>query len=244
MKLKIMTFNIQHGRNHNLQGDIIDLPLMANTVISQAPDIVGFNEVRKGSEPQKTPHYPDEPAFFESQLGGNCYFGNTLELEKGCFYGNAVWSKYPFLNTEKFLVPDVPLEDRIPGFHYETRCVLRSDYEIQGKKLTVLSSHFGLGPQERDNVVDLVISLAETIDNPIILMGDFNMTPDDYNIKKLSQIFTDVHASLGKDELTFTSDNPVMRIDYIFTKGLKILTADTVKVIAADHFPIIAEVEL
>ncbi len=243
MKLKVMTFNIQHGRNHNLSGDVIDLPLMANTVKAQCADIVSLNEVRKGSNPEIA-SYPDEPSFFENELGGNCYFGNTLELKPNCFYGNAVWSKHPFVKAEKYMIPDVPVQQRVAGYYYETRCILRTDYIIDGKVITVLNSHFGLGVGERDNAVDLALSLAENIDNPIILMGDFNMTPDDVNVKRLSAVFTDVHKELGSEELTFTSDNPHIRIDYIFTKGFKPLRANTVKVIASDHFPITAELEL
>ncbi len=244
MRLKVMTFNIQHGRNHNLPGDVMDLSLMSATVLSYDPDILGLNEVRKGVPAYENELYPDEPAFFEESLGGNCYFGKAVEFGKGHFYGNAVWSKFPFAKTETHIIPDVPKTEREPGVYYETRCVIRSDYLIGDKKLTVLSSHFGLGSGEQDNAVDTVISIAETIDNPIILMGDFNITPDNPNIIRLSSVFTDVHSSLGKGEYTFSSDNPTEKIDYIFSRGLKIINADTIKVIASDHFPITAEFEI
>ncbi len=239
MKLKVMTFNIQHGRNHNLPGDVIDLPLMLETVRSCDPDILSLNEVRKGHEDNC---YPDEPKFFEKSLGCYCYFGDALQFRAGRLYGNAVCSKYPFVKAQKYMIPDVPKEER-KGFYYETRCIIRSDYVIDEKQLTVLSSHFGLVPEEQDNAVDLVLKIAETINNPIILMGDFNMTPDNHNISRLASVFTDVHGYLGKSDYTFTSDKPKEKIDYIFSKGLKIVNADTVKVIASDHFPITAEFE-
>ncbi len=244
MKLKIMTFNIQHGKNHNMPGEVIDLPLMVDVVSSCNPDILCLNEVRKGVSPCQNENYPDEPAFFENALGGNCYFDEALEFGKGCLYGNAVWSKYEFKHTQKYMIPDVPKEERESGVYYETRCILRTDYEIEGKPLTVLSSHFGLASGEQDNAVDTVFSVIETIDNPVILMGDFNITPEDYNISRLSTVFTDVHGYFGMGDYTFPSDKPEMKIDYIFTKDLKILDACTIERIASDHFPIIAEVEI
>ena len=42
----------------------------------------------------------------------------------------------------------------------------------------------------------------------------------------------------------FPSNEPVMRIDYIFARGIKALSAETVKVVAADHYPITAEFEI
>lgn len=244
MKLKIMSFNIQHGRNNNLPGDVIDLPLMVKTVKDCAPDIVGFQEVRQGTDPEKAFWCPDEPKFFKDELGGDCHFGAAFYLEPSCYYGNALWSKHPYEKIETIKIPDVPKEEHVEGFYYESRTIIRADYVFNGKPLTVLTSHFGLGPQERDNAVDLIYSIAESTDNPIILMGDFNMIPDNYNIERLSKIFTDVHVHLGKDELTFSSNNPHLRIDYIFSRGLKILSAEVVKVIASDHFPITAEFEL
>ena len=49
MKLRVTTFNIQHGSNYNLPGDVIDLPLMARTAASTGASVYGFNEIRRGS---------------------------------------------------------------------------------------------------------------------------------------------------------------------------------------------------
>ena len=47
--LSVTTFNIQHGRNHNLPGDVIDLPLMAKNASETGASVIGFNEVRRGT---------------------------------------------------------------------------------------------------------------------------------------------------------------------------------------------------
>ena len=240
MKLKIMTFNIQHGRNHNFKGDVIDLPIMAQTVSEQNADIVGFNEVRNGNQADHSTGLSNQAAFFQETLGGTCKFGKAIFIH-GYDYGNAIWSKHNILNFEVIPIPEVI--EKTNDF-YENRCVIKTEYEFEGKKLTVLNSHFGLGIGESDNAVETVLSLAEGIDGPLVLMGDFNMTPDNPLIQKIATVFTDSHASLGKDRLTYPSHEPRIRIDYIFVRNAKVLNADTVSKVVSDHYSITAEIEI
>ncbi|MBQ4317299.1 MAG: endonuclease/exonuclease/phosphatase family protein [Clostridia bacterium] len=240
MKLKIMTFNIQHGRNHNYRGDIIDLDSMAQNIREQQPDICGLNEVRKGNNPDHKSGCSDQTAFFAENLGYNSYFANAI-IKENYIYGNAILSKTPMLKCEKIMIPDVA--ERV-GSHYESRCIIKSEYEFDGKKLTALNSHFGLGAGEDVNAVDTVLSLLNDIEGPVVLMGDFNKTPDDEQIKRLSSVLTDAHDSVGKAELTFPSNAPEIRIDYIFVRGLKVINAETVKKIVSDHYAITAEIEI
>ena len=240
MKLKLMTFNIQHGRNHNLSGDVIDLPLMAENVREQNPDIFGLNEVRSGNDTDIYSGYSDQPKFFADALGYYSYFGCAIKIKDDCSYGNAVFSKTPMVKCEKIMIPDVT--ERV-GTRYETRCIIKSEYEFDGRKLTVLNSHFGLGVGEDEKAVDTVIELLKEIDGPAVLMGDFNMTPDNTQIKKLSELMTDSHESLGKAEKTYPSNTPETRIDYIFVRDVKLLNVDTVKKIVSDHYAVTAEIE-
>lgn len=237
-----MTFNIQHGRNHNLPGDVIDLYAVAKVIKKQNADIVGINEIRKGIGREHSMGFSDQPTFFADVLGYECHFGKAMALNATCDYGNAILSRLNIDNFEVISIPDP--SERTEGYYYETRCILRTDYTIGNKKLTVLNSHFGLAPEEQTNAVDTALFLCSTINNAIILMGDLNMTPDDKNIKRLSCVFDDVHKILNKDCNTEPSDNPKNRIDYIFAKGVKCISADTINIIVSDHFAVTATVEL
>lgn len=240
MKLKLMTFNIQHGRNHNFKGDVIDLPAMAQNVREQMPDICGINEVRNGDQADHSTGLSKQAEFFQTELGGECRFGKAIFIH-GYEYGNAIWSKHNIKNFEVIPIPEVIEKE---GGSYENRCVIKTEYDFDGKKLTVLNSHFGLGKGESDNAVETVLDLAKKIEGPLALMGDFNMTPDNPLIVKLSEAFTDSHASVGKDVLTFPSHSPEIRIDYIFVRDAKVLDADTVCKVVSDHFAITAEIEI
>ncbi len=242
MKLKVMTFNIQHGRNHNLSGDVIDLNAVSDNIIAQNPDIVGLNEIRSGNNPDHLSGLSDQPSYLAKRIGGEYRFGKAIDIYTSCSYGNAIISKYPINDFEVIMIPDTP--ERTEGYYYETRSIIRTEYELEGKRLTVLNSHFGLAPQEQINAVDTVLSIVETIDNPIVLMGDFNMIPDNYNIKRLSEYFIDTHAQLSEDLPTYPSHFPDERIDYIFVKGLSVLSVGTVRKVVSDHFAITAELEL
>ncbi len=241
MRIKLMTFNIQHGRNHNLLGDVIDLDAVANHVISQGPDIVSLNEIRVGKENDHSSGLSDQPRYLAEQFGGDYRFGRAITIFGNCEYGNAVISKCPISDFSVIPIPD-PTE-KLEGYYYESRSINRTDYDINGNAFTVLNSHFGLAPNEQTNAVDTVFSLVKNIKNPVVLMGDFNMNPDDNNIKRLSEYFTDVHKYLGKDRLTYPSHSPEDRIDYIFVKGMNIIFADTVEKVVSDHYAITAELE-
>lgn len=241
MKLKVMTFNIQHGRNHNLEGDVIDLDAVVSNVTLQKPDIVGLNEVRSGKHFDHFSGLSDQPAYIAEKFGYNYRFGKSITIFGDCEYGNAVFSKFRILNSEVIAIPDP--DEKLEGYYYESRSLIRTDYEIEGKRLTVLNSHFGLAPNEQTNAVDLVFSIVKEVENPVILMGDFNMTPENENVKRLSGIFEDVHRSLNKAIPTYPSNSPDERIDYIFVKGLKVESADTVKKIVSDHYAITAVLE-
>ena len=238
MNLKIMTYNIQHGRNHNLPGDVIDFDNTVIPVLQEKPDILGLNEVRNGS----TSTYVDQPAVLAGICGGTPVFGKAFSFGKNKDYGNAIISKFPILSSKTVMIPD-PVVRKYDGY-YETRAVLCAEIDCGGKPLTVLSTHFGLNPDEQENAVNTVMDLLHTIDTPVIFMGDLNVTPDHDVIRQLGTVLHNTAAELGQVEFTFSSDNPHMCIDYIWYRGLTPLNIHAVKEIYSDHFPLVAEFTL
>ena len=241
MKIRLTTFNIQHGRNHNLPGDVIDLPLMAETAAGTGAAIFGFNEVRRGQAPDDGA-FPDTPAILGRALQGEAVFGKAISLGPGRDYGNALVSRCPVVQHEVVPIPDPAEEEKRSCF--EARSILRALIDAGGTKLTLLLTHFGLSPEERRSAADTVLALAKDVKTPLVLMGDLNSTPDDPVIRSLKTELTDAAAALHREEPTFSSDAPERRIDFIFLKGCKPLEIHTVQKIASDHFALTAEIEL
>ena len=238
--LTVATFNIQHGRNHNLQGDVLDFGLMAQTVASTGASVFGFNEVRCGAAGEDIPGFPDTPAILGGLLGGEAVFGRAITLGEGKHYGNALVSKLPVLSHEVIPIPDPsPKSGRR---YYESRCIIKTVVDCGEREAVILNSHFGLNPDERRNAVKTVFDAIKGCDMPVILMGDFNMTPDDPCYAALACEFTDSAAFAGTDCATFPSDAPKDRIDYIFVRGAAVIGSHTVQKVASDHFAVSAEV--
>ena len=107
----------------------------------------------------------------------------------------------------------------------------------------MLVTHFGLVDTEKVNAVKTVIENIE--DEKCILMGDFNVQPDDEVLKPIRDRMKDSADLFESPLLSFPSDNPVKKIDYIFaSKDLEIISADIPSVVSSDHRPHIAEIKL
>ena len=240
-RLRVTTFNIQHGRNHALPGDVIDLPLMARNALDTNASLFGFNEVRRG-ELSDIPKFPDTPRILAEAIGGDYVFGKAISLGEGKAYGNAFVSLLPIISSEVVPVPDP--EVKTGNLYYETRCMIKAVVDFEGTPVTVVSTHFGLNRDERDTAADIALDIARGCGTPFILMGDLNTAPDDPVYEKLASGLTDAAAFLGADDTTFPSDGPRIRIDYIFVKGFTPLEAHTVRKVVSDHFALTAELGL
>jgi endonuclease/exonuclease/phosphatase family metal-dependent hydrolase len=109
------------------------------------------------------------------------------------------------------------------------------EHHCSGQKLWVFNTHFDhIGPEARANSARLILEkIEETNTNnlPVVLMGDFNATPDDKPIKILVKGITDAltisekpfYGPIGTFN-GFTDDIMTRRIDYIFVNNLDVLS--------------------
>ncbi len=239
MQINLMTFNIQHGFDHRTKAGI-NLPLMADTIKNCGGEIVSLNEVRGAGN---HPEYTAQADFLANQLGYYYYFAPAIMLAGP--YGNALLSKYPILQAETFPIEDPLVRDE--KVYYETRCILKALIDIPGLKggLTVFVSHFGLAKAEERNAVKKLCELLKDVTGPCVFMGDLNMSPDDEILKPVFDILKDTAVLFDKPKLSFPSDNPYVKIDYIFVdKNTEVLSADIPEIVASDHRPHIATINL
>lgn len=259
--MKVLTFNIQHGVIYRDENRRIDLSGAAELINRLAPDIVSLNEVRgvgiaegedlsaqikapgRITDEEITADFADQTAVLSALTGMTGVFAPAISLGGTHLYGNALLTRYPVLGAEVLMIPSPPENERFyKSIHgYEHRCLLSAHLEAEGGKLTALVCHMGLPPDQRLDAVKAVCHVSDDTEGRKLLMGDFNMTPENELLLPIRERYDDT-ASYGADGATFPSDAPSRKIDYIFASGMRISRAEVLCDIVSDHRAILAEI--
>lgn len=126
------------------------------------------------------------------------------------------------------------------------------------REFWVFNTHFDhRGTEARAQSVQLILTQIKKLNKeglPVILTGDFNLTPDQAPIKVLQNALSDIQQELDKNASnygTFTGFDPTSngerRIDYIFQQGFEVREAKhlwlkTEKGLwVSDHHPVYGE---
>ena len=265
--LKVATYNIQHGQDDdpNRTGPKCNLDNMVKVIKENDIDICGFNEIEINAD-RSAKHQPEainQPqyiaqkltqetgeqyyyAYAVSNLGTIAAYDDSYEETEGQAAGcNAIVSKYRIIGTPR-AVRITLSEDQIEELgeykkYYEARVLLIAQVEIEeGKPLTVISTHFGLTTPEQTKIVDVLESeLASLRQNPVVLMGDFNVTPK-------SSLITRLKAKLQNTspggQITFIGSG-LSEIDYIFvSKTMQTRNYKVLQYPHSDHMPVSVEI--
>lgn len=234
MNINVGTFNIQHGKNypHFLKTgeSVIDLESCVRQIRETKLDICGLNEVYNEERTGNV----NQAKFIGESLGYHYYFARAIDIENG-EYGNALISRFPIKSTETFPI-EIKKEERTDSEMYENRVLLHAVIDIDGKELSVYVCHFGLVSDEQLKAEKIIADVIKNDEKPVVLMGDFNITPDNKIIKNFKDFLFDTSELVSGNILTFPSDTPTKRIDYIFiNKKIKALNAAVPEVSCSDH---------
>ena len=242
MLLKAMNYNICSGRNFNASPDRthatapIDLSCVGKVLQKYSPDIVGLNEVRGEGSGEG---YTAQAAALAAQTGMRFFFAPAIAFQGENPYGNALLSRYPILSAQTVLIPDPPVRDE--DAYYETRCILKAVLDVDGRRLAVYVSHFGLANSEKRNAVAAVLELIQKEKRPALFMGDLNMTPEDTTLAPLFTAMRDTAAAGEGPMYSFPSHAPDCKLDYIFTSShLRTHIAEVLPEQTSDHKPYFA----
>ena len=234
--ITVMSFNTQHCRNY-ISG-LIDYDAVVEEIRRIGADIVGLNEIRgKG----RSADYEAQTEILAEKLGFHSYFAKALDVDGINPYGNAILSRFPIRRAWTVAIPD-PKERVFDRALYESRCLLKADIDV-GDGLTVCVVHFGLNPDEQDLAVNTVIEQIRP--EKCILMGDFNMTPEQKRLKPIHEKMFDTASLFGGERFSYPADKPDMRIDYLYTsRELEVLSADILADVVSDHRPYVAQIRI
>ncbi len=229
--IRIMSFNVQHCLNYKTRK--IDFNIMADAIKDLGAEIIGLQEIR-GKGKQK--EYTDQAKKLAKLTGYNYYFAKAVDFNGVDPYGNAILSKYPIISAQTVAISTPDDNTR----YFEPRCVLKAVIDV-GFPLTVLVTHFGLTKEEQENAADTV--MKEITAEKCVLMGDFNVTPENELLSEIRKAMLDTANFFNEPKLSFSSENPKRKIDYIFlSRDLKVVFADIPEIVASDHRPHICDI--
>lgn len=235
MKIKITTYNILHCEDW--KNKKIDYEAFAETIKGFDADVISLNEVRGEGESRG---YDAQAEILSKLTGYDYYFAKALDVGgKRDPYGNAILTRLPIKSFET-----IPIPDPRPGYTrrgYETRCVLKA-VTATDPEITFLITHFGLNADEQQNAVETVIKNIRS--DCTVLSGDFNVTPDNGVLAPIRSRLADTADLIKGNPLTFPSDKPDRKIDYIFAGGgFKINACAVHEKVLSDHRAVSAELE-
>lgn len=232
MELRIMTFNIRGCKNYITNKK--DYKSIIEIIKKYNPDIIGLNEVFGGIISNN-----NQVKIIAENLNYYSYFGKSTRVlfRK---YGNGIISKYPIISNEIVNIPNPKI--KTGNKLYENRSILKSIIKVENQELNVYVTHLGLNSDEQENGFKII---NEINSSNSIIMGDFNIEPNNILLNELNKKFISSDNYLNEDRFSFPSTKPSNKLDYIYiSKDIKILNADIKNDIASDHLPYVVDIEI
>ena len=225
-KLNIMTYNIRldteaDGINmwDNRKEGVLSL------IKEESVDILGIQE-----------GLPSQIEYLSKELDGYSMIGEGRDGRNNGEYSAIYYrnKKMNLIETETFWLSETPEMPSIGWDAAINRIVTLGIFKIKKskKELIVYNTHFDhIGKIAREKSVGVILKHIKENDfqnRPLIVMGDFNLSPEDLPIELLSKELNDsfklypVKNPVGTFN-GFDLDSKLLdRIDYIFTKNVKI----------------------
>lgn len=245
MLIKIITFNIAHGKG--LDG-IIDIERQAELVNTYKPDIVFLQEIDMYTKRAGERNQIRE--FSKKVYLPYCSMESNITLEDG-YYGDGIISRFPISFSVNYLMP-------LTDLNHEQRGILCNRISLGTTRINLFSVHLSTYEDERILACKELNRIINKIDkNEIVIIGgDFNVGVtrlgkgkytfdkqeeyEEYKIlrKKLNQ--------LPNENDTWFSKLGQGCIDTIFySSNIKLLKFETVDVEKkSDHNAIYAEFDI
>lgn len=233
--VRVMTYNIHHAEG--IDGKL-DVERIAKLILDAQADIVGLQEVDRGTERIAK---RDLPAELAKLTGMRAHFEQNISYQGGG-YGNAVLTKFPLKSAQNTLLP-------MHGAG-EQRGAMQLILTVHGRDVLVINTHLDQRRDETERLASVevlkdIVSRAGTM--PVMVCGDFNAVPESRAIQGMRGFLTDAWTVAGQgDGFTIPVKKPAKRIDYIFVSK-ETVTPQKIQVLhseASDHQPIVAELRL
>lgn len=179
--------------------------------------------------------------FLSEDFWRDWHYGKNVEYPDG-HHGNAILSKRPLFKGSNY---------DISAYRFERRGLLHGMIQIDalGQHIHCFCVHLALFERGRERQVGEIIRYIEELTHgaPTIVAGDFNDWRNRVGLRMRNAGFNEVFEVLtGSPAKTFPSVKPILPMDRIYVRGLKIHSVEILHewLKLSDHLGIAAELEL
>jgi len=242
-QLRVMTYNVHSCRG--MDGKISPHRIARVIELFDA-DIVALQEIDLGRARSR---WHDQAKMIAEELHMEVSFCPTV-VRGSELYGHALLSRFPLE-----VIRTGGLAGGPKALRCEPRGALLARVDLCGSSFYALNTHFGLRRFERAAQVSDLLGAkwlgAVTLDEPLVVCGDFNTVPGSVPYRALAARLHDVQLRMKRlrPMNTFAALFPFSRIDHIFVS--RHFEVEKVQVpqnnltrVASDHLPLIADLRL
>lgn len=255
--LNVLTYNIRYANSDDNPNIWSARKENVFSVIREAkPDVFGLQEALKEQVADAEKAFP---GFVRVGVGRDD--GKESGEYSPLFYNS---QKYKFILSGTFWLSQTPNVAGSRGWDAACNRVvtwLKLKEKKSGKLFFVFCTHFDhMGELARSNSALFLLHSVDSLsgDNPVIVMGDFNATPDSEPYKLITEKSNPIHLvdSRTRNENPKGPENTYTgfrvggisgeRIDYIFLKGIKqvdnflVNSSNNGEYYPSDHLPVSA----
>ena len=233
-RVRILSYNIHHGEG--MDGKL-DLARIAKVIRSVSPDIVALQEV--DDQVRRSGHVK-QPAELARLTKMHVVFEKNIDYQGGR-YGNAVLSKFPFVQHRNV---------HLPSFNNgEQRGVLICKLRLPSRQqpLLFLGTHLDHRRHDGERLAsaERINRLSDAYEQqPALLVGDLNATRQSAVLARFQKRWRIVHR---KELPTVPVGKPTRQIDFILSRPVAAWKTVEVRVldeaVASDHRPLFAVLE-
>lgn len=245
--VKVLTYNIHKGFSSSNQRFV--LHQIREQLRKTDIDIIFLQETLGEHHRHKArfSNWPEQSQFefLADQIWTHYAYGKNAIYASG-HHGNAILSKYPFIEWENI---------NVSSLRRASRSLLHGVVTLLpgGKRLHVICVHFDFVAFERKKQIDILnrrIRESVPAGDPLILAGDFNYWRRNADKNLGSDLgLNDAYLFLhGKHAKTFPSWWPALPIDRIYYRGVQPVQSACMQQhpwhTLSDHVPLYAEFEI
>lgn len=224
--LRLMSYNI---KNANGMDNVCSYQRIADAINKVQPDIVAIQELDSMTNRSGQKYVLQEIATLTKM---HPYFAPAISYDGGK-YGIGILSKETPIRVKTYALPG----------REEARALLMAEFP----DYIFCCTHLSLTEEDRMKSLDMIKGIAEAVQKPFFLAGDFNAEPESEFIKEIQKNF---QILSNMKQATFPAPEPKETIDYIIaskqaTPTFVVQSAQVLdEPVASDHRPLLVELKI